>query len=156
MRASGFTVVEVLIILFLLGILGFWSYNGVNSILEYTSIYNTAVLLASDIKECQNISMQEGVISRIVLDIVGNRYYLVKVEKSPKVYRAVSLIENVNFGWTSFNKYKVEFDPIGCPDMRDVGTPDKGGTIALKSRNRWMYVIVTPVTGYVRISEKPP
>ncbi|MGB9682823.1 MAG: type II secretion system protein [bacterium] len=156
MKTSGFTLVELLIVFAMLGFIGILSYNGITNSLEYLSLYNSAVLLANDIKECQNISMQEGVISRIVLDIVGDRYYLVKVENTPKVFRAVSLIGGVDLNWTNFAKYRIEFDPVGCPDMRDVGTPDKGGTVALKSKNRWVYVIITPVTGHVRVSEKLP
>jgi prepilin-type N-terminal cleavage/methylation domain-containing protein len=158
MESFGFTLIEILAVLSVFGFLGVWSYNGINNVLEYLSLYNSAVLLANDIKECQNVSMQEGVTSKIILDMSGekNKYYLVKVEKSPKVYRTVFLIKDVNLGWTSFNNYKIEFDPIGCPDMSDIGTPDKGGTVALKSKDRWMYVIVTPVTGHVRISEMPP
>jgi hypothetical protein len=156
MKSFGFTLVELLIVLLTLGLIGVLGYNGVNSTLEVLSLYNSAVLLANDIKECQNISMQEGVISRVVLDLVGDRYYLVRVENTPKVFKTVPLIGGIDLNWTNFTKYRIEFDPVGCPDMRDVGTPDRGGTVALKSRNKWMYVIITPVTGHVRISEKLP
>jgi hypothetical protein len=101
--------------------------------------------------------MEEGITTRILLDIKENKYHLVKVEKVPVLYKTFLLEGGVSLSWTNFKKYKIEFDPVGCPDMSDVGTPDRGGTIALKSRsNKFLYVIITPVTGYVRISEEPP
>lgn len=153
----GFTLVELLVVLFLLSLVVILGVNSFSKVLEYNSLNTSAILLAKSIKTCQNISMEEGVRTRIVLDFVDNRYHLIRVEKLPKIFSTYYLGSDITFSWTNFSKKVIEFDPVGCPDMRDVGTPDKGGTIAIKSKsNRYLYVILTPVTGHVRISEKPP
>ncbi|MCX7795176.1 MAG: prepilin-type N-terminal cleavage/methylation domain-containing protein [bacterium] len=153
----GFTLIELLMTLFILGIVVLVSVNFSSKVLEYNSLNTSAILLAKSIKMCQNISMEEGVRTRILLDFVDNKYHLIRVEKLPKIFSTYYLGNDIAFSWTNFSKKIIEFDPVGCPDMRDVGTPDKGGTIAIKSRsNRFLYIIITPVTGYVRISENPP
>lgn len=154
---EGFTLIEILLVVSLLGLLTLVITNSFGRLREYNEIYSSAVRLARDIRMCQNISMEEGITTRILLDFVSNRYHLIKVERLPVLYKTVPLEGSVSFSWTNFKRYKIEFDPVGCPDMSDVGTPDKGGTIALKNRNnRFFYIIITPVTGYVRISESPP
>lgn len=154
---DGFSLVELLSVIFLSGLLTLVVTNSFRRLIEYNELHTTAIRLARDIKMCQNISMMESVTTRILLDIVNNRYHLIRVEKFPMIYETVPLSGSVSFSWTNFKKYKIEFDPVGCPDMSDVGTPDKGGTVALKTKsNRFLYVIVTPVTGYVRLSETPP
>lgn len=153
----GFTVLELLIVLAVLSLAILISVNPFGKVLEYSNLNTSAIILAKSIKTCQNISMEEGVRTRILLDFVDNRYHLIRVEKIPKIFSTYYLGKGIVFSWTNFSKKVIEFDPVGCPDMRDVGTPDKGGTIAIKSRsNRHLYVIITPVTGYVRVSEKPP
>lgn len=153
----GFTVLELLIVLAVLSLAILISVNPFGKVLEYSNLNTSAIILAKSIKTCQNISMEEGVRTRILLDFVDNRYHLIRVEKIPKIFSTYYLGNGIVFSWTNFSKKVIEFDPVGCPDMRDVGTPDKGGTIAIKSRsNRHLYVIITPVTGYVRVSEKPP
>jgi len=153
----GFTLIEVLVTLSIISLIGLLSINSFDKILEYNNLNTSAILLARDIKMCQYISMEEGVRTQILLDFLENRYHLIKVEKLPKVFSTSYLKDGISFSWTNFSKKLIEFDPVGCPDMSDVGTPDKGGTIAIKSMsNRYLYVIITPVTGYVRISENPP
>lgn len=153
----GFTVLELLIVLAVLSLAILIGVNPFGKVLEYSNLNVSAIILAKSIKTCQNISMEEGVRTRILLDFVDNRYHLIRVEKIPKIFSTYYLGNGIVFSWTNFSKKVIEFDPVGCPDMRDVGTPDKGGTIAIKSRNnRHLYVIITPVTGYVRVSEKPP
>ncbi len=153
----GFTVLELLVSLAILSLVFLISVNPFGKILEYSNLNTSAILLAKSIKVCQNVSMEEGVRTRILLDFVDNRYHLIRVEKIPKIFATYHLGNDIVFSWTNFSKKIIEFDPVGCPDMRDVGTPDKGGTIAIKSRsNRYLYVIITPVTGYVRVSEKQP
>lgn len=156
-RCMGFTVLELLIVLFLLSLVVILSINPFSKVLEYNNLNTSAILLAKSIKTCQNISMEEGVRTRILLDFVNNRYHLIRVEKLDKTFSSFYLGEGISFSWTNFSNKVIEFDPVGCPDMRDVGTPDKGGTVAIKSKNnRLLHIIITPVTGYVRISEKPP
>jgi len=41
--------------------------------------------------------------------------------------------------------------------FRYTGAPNQGGHVALKDeKGNWLYVIVTPVTGRVRIGSEPP
>ncbi|MBC7319390.1 prepilin-type N-terminal cleavage/methylation domain-containing protein [bacterium] len=153
----GFTLIELLVTLAILSLVSLLSVNPFSRVLEYNNLNTSAILLAKSIRMCQNISMEEGVRTRILLDFVDNSYHLIKVEKLPRVFSTYYLGNDIVFSWTNFSKNIIEFDPVGCPDMRDVGTPDKGGTIAIKSKsNRYLYIIVTPVTGNVRISERPP
>lgn len=153
----GFALTEVLVTLSTVSLLLSLLSVNLSKILEYNNLNISAILLAKDIKTCQYISMEEGVRTQILLDFTDNKYYLIRVEKLPKIFSTSYLKDGVNFSWTNFTKKLIEFDPVGCPNMSDVGTPDKGGTIAIKSKsNRYLYVIITPVTGHVRISEKPP
>ncbi|HHV80603.1 MAG: prepilin-type N-terminal cleavage/methylation domain-containing protein [Dictyoglomi bacterium] len=153
----GFSLIELLVVVSLLGVLIPTGTNSFIGLIEYNHLCTAALTLAKNIRMCQYISMEEGITTRILLDIKENKYHLVKVEKVPVLYKTFLLEGGVSLSWTNFKKYKIEFDPVGCPDMSDVGTPDRGGTIALKSKsNKFLYVIITPVTGYVRISEEPP
>ncbi|MGC8971314.1 MAG: prepilin-type N-terminal cleavage/methylation domain-containing protein [bacterium] len=153
----GFTLIEVLVTLTTFSLLLSLLSTNLSKIIEYNNLIVSVRLLVKDIKMCQYISMEEGVRTQILLDFTDNKYSLIRVEKLPRVFSISYLKDGVNFSWTNFTKKLIEFDPVGCPNMSDVGTPDKGGTIAIKSKsNRYLYVIITPVTGHVRISEKPP
>jgi len=153
----GFALIEILVTLSTISLLLSVLSINMSKILEYNNLNVSALLLVKDIRMCQYISMEEGVRTQILLDFTDNKYHLIRVEKLPKVFSTSYLKDGVNFSWTNFAKRIIEFDPVGCPDMSDVGTPDKGGTIAIKSKNnRYLYIIITPVTGHVRISERPP
>lgn len=153
----GFSLIEVLIVLSILSLLVLIGTNSFSKLIEYNYLYTNSMTLARNIRLAQFISMEESVTTRILLDFQQNRYHLIKIDKYPILYKTFSLEGGITFSWTNFKKYRIEFDPVGCPDMSDVGTPDRGGTIALKSKNnKFFYVIITPVTGYVRISEEPP
>lgn len=108
-----------------------------------------AIELAAHIREVRIAAIASGEGSGVVFFLFDDRYRL----ELPGSRRLVKLPAGVHFAACNFplelGRYTLSF--------RHTGAPNRGGHVVLRDdKGRRLYVIVTPVTGRVRIDEKPP
>ncbi|MBS4030490.1 MAG: GspH/FimT family protein [Clostridiales bacterium] len=113
------------------------------------SLRTAAAELAVRIRETRHTAISSGQTCTIVFYEFSGRYKL----DYPEGITWVWLPEGVNYAGNNFplkdNRPTLSF--------RYTGAPNQGGHVVLKDQkgNR-LYVIVTPVTGRVRIDSEPP
>lgn len=105
--------------------------------------------LASDIRLAQQASITTRVNTRFEFRFYNNDYRVFY----PHGRQTVRLPDGIAYNAITFpfsgGYYRVHFTPSGAPSS--------GGTVVLKNRKgEKIYVIVTPATGRVRISQEPP
>lgn len=146
---NGFTIIELFITLALLGILlvivlprlpvrASWQLEG------------AARKLAVDLRLTRNESVSSGKICQVKFFVYTELYQLTLADEK----RLVKLPEGIAFqGMTTFEK-----DPVNpYVSFNALGRPSRGGTVILRSdQGDKRYIIVTPVTGRVRVSKTPP
>lgn len=142
----GFTLVELLIVVLLLGILGALTVPGFRTGLVRHQVDTAARLLAADIREVQERVLNRESADEFKIHFGENRY---TVLQNTRVIKAVDLPGGVSIVSAGF----------GGSDMRvwfrngSVSPQDGGGTVVLKHRATGLEsrVVVKPVTGRVRI-----
>ena len=149
-RNKGFTLIELMVVIGIISLMLGLSINGINSLLQWSKLNRTAVLLCSELKNTQSRAFYEGVCYKIEFQPTFdcptlNKY---KIFKEYELCKEIKL-EGVELFKTNFTDNRVRFNPNGVPSM--------GGTVTLKnSRGKILYVIMTPVTARVRVSPEPP
>lgn len=144
---GGFTLLELLCVLALIGILSSIIMPRLISLANW-KLEGTARAMATDIRLVQQEALVHGESAEIFFLGSHNCYQL----RLPEGSRMVYFPEEVSYkGATSFST-----DPF--LKFTELGTPaGGGGTVTLQTSNgSKMYVIVTPVTGRVRVSKTPP
>jgi prepilin-type N-terminal cleavage/methylation domain-containing protein len=146
MRDKGFTLIELLAALAVMAIVAALLWPRVASLSRW-KLESAARSLAGDLRLVRQEAITTGKASKVEIFIYPNRY---RVRLSGED-RWVDLPEGVFFDGVTFggNPPYVHFNMLGHPSS--------GGTIILKSsRGEKRYVILTPVTGRVRVSRNPP
>jgi prepilin-type N-terminal cleavage/methylation domain-containing protein len=148
-RKNGLTMVEMMAVLMVLAIMmavvlplavqaGQWQLK------------TAAAGLASDIRETRHKAIVEGVNCYLVFYEFTGRYKLMGPEGSSWV----SLPQGVSY---AANNFPLSMDNRPTLYFRHTGAPNRGGHVGLKDKEgNKLYVIVTPVTGRVRIDKVPP
>lgn len=148
----AFTVVELLCVLALLGLIAAITFPTVAGVSSSRDIELAARGMAMDIRRTQQKAITAGWTQYIEFRTNADDYRLrdgrteerTTVKLPPGVtYRSVNF--PIVDGWyrqLSFNRS---------------GAPNRGGTVALTNNaGDVIYIIVTPATGRVRISDQPP
>jgi len=144
-RNSGFTLIELVVIVGIISILLVISFKGLLNMKQNMDLNRVAHQLEATLKNCQSKAMYTGSYYKMDFYTSLNRY---------RVYCETDLVqdiqlENINLHYTNFTNHKVYFYKTGVPSM--------GGTVTLKTKNgKTLYVIMTPVTARTRISRTPP
>lgn len=145
-QTEGFSLLELLIAMAVTAILLAIIWPNV-SLLSRWKVKTAAATLASDLRLARQEAITTGRVSRVVFFIYTNSYQL----RLPEESRLVYLPDGVFFEGISFQ---------GIPPyvhFNMLGHPSGGGTVILKSKEGdKLYVVVTPVTGRIRISRTPP
>jgi Tfp pilus assembly protein FimT len=101
--------------------------------------------IVTRIRQAKIEAIQSGKDVRLLFDVAQNR--LLYRGKSGKT-EIVGFPREVTLYTTNF--------PSNTLFFYSSGTPSAGGTVTIRSGAKRRYIIVTPVTGRVRCSEKPP
>jgi general secretion pathway protein H len=103
--------------------------------------------MASLLKMARQQAMSSGQPKTVVFYPASGKY---KVNGSTSYYLkpGICFVGNTTFTMKSGGQPACGFSPSGAPSS--------GGTVTLRSGDKFMYVIVNPVAGRVRISESPP
>jgi len=143
---NGYTLLELLCVLALMGILSALAVPRLIYIAHW-ELEGAARAMAADIRLVQQEAIVHGECTEVYFLGSHDSYQL----RLPNVNRMVYLPEGVNYeGQTSFPT-----DPF--LKFNYLGAPGGGGTVTLQTKSgSKRYVIVTPVTGRVRVSKTPP
>jgi prepilin-type N-terminal cleavage/methylation domain-containing protein len=142
---NGFTLLELMVVVAIVSTLSVWSFRGLLIAKENLDLNMAAQQLAATLKECQSCAMYTGSYYWVKFQPAINRY---QVFRENELINSV-MLDNIIIHNVNFTDYEVYFYKTGTPSM--------GGTVTLKTKHgRKLYVIMTPVTARVRISDKPP
>ncbi|MFZ2330846.1 MAG: GspH/FimT family protein [Atribacterota bacterium] len=142
---NGFTLLELMVVIAIVSTLSVWLFKGIFIAKSNLDLNMAAQQLAATLKECQSCAMYTGSDYKVEFYPSINRY---------RVFCDYNVIKDVQLGniilhYTNFTIGRVRFYSLGTPSM--------GGTVTLKTKyGKTLYVIMTPVTARVRISDKPP
>jgi len=147
-REKGFTLLEVLAVVFVLGLLTVTAFTAVHS-LNRGQLKTSAQLLANHIREARLTAMTNGVTCTLTFYELGGRYRL----DLPDGTRYIKLPEGVRFAANNFP----QVDRRPTLRFRYTGAPNRGGHVTLKDESgAGISIIVTPVTGRVRLEHILP
>lgn len=147
-RRQGVVLTELLMVLLLLGILTAIAIPAMRSFGQWP-LRAASQEMAARIREARQTAMATGNICYVVFFEFSARYRL----ELPTGREWINLPSEVVFGGINFPL----FDNRPTVYFRYTGAPNRGGHLILRDRNgRRRFIIVTPVTGRVRISETPP
>jgi len=144
-RNKGYTLIELMVVVGIISLLLGLSLNGLYNLIQWSKLNRTAVILSSELKNTQSRAFYEGIYYKLQFWPSLDRY---------RIYKQTELIDDIilkdiDLFNTNFTDNNLYFYPNGVPSM--------GGTVTLKNnRGKILYVIMTPVTARVRISQNPP
>ncbi|NLN07165.1 MAG: prepilin-type N-terminal cleavage/methylation domain-containing protein [Firmicutes bacterium] len=148
MGDKGFTMLEVLIVLLLLAIVAALAVPAVAALSTW-QLQAAVREMVSDMREVRETAITHGLTCSLVFYEIGGRYRLNL--PGGTIWR--ELPQGVSYAAVNF----LGVDGRPTLAFRYTGAPNRGGHLALiDQRGRKKYIIVTPVTGRVRVDDKPP
>lgn len=146
MNKKGFTIIEIVLVIALIGILATISLPVYKKTAAHYSLITAARMIASDIRLAQQRSITESRSYRLLFNTGSDNYQLLSVSNKSEINYLPKGIKIIR---TNFTDKTLSFLPSGAPSQ--------GGRVVLENRfGGRRYIIVTPATGRVRISDKPP
>lgn len=147
-KVKGFTAIELLAVMAIVSLLVALTLPGFNQALDYIKLRKDAVELSREIR----LVRQRAIATQTSNQIRFYPYYHYYRTYQPTVNHRLD--DGIKFLYVSFPPdaqgwVLCRFNPLGVPAA--------GGTVALQNgKGQKLYVIVSPVTGRVRISSTPP
>jgi prepilin-type N-terminal cleavage/methylation domain-containing protein len=142
---QGFTLIELIVVLFLISFLFLFSLPSLANLRNILIGKTVVQKISSQVRIAKIEALNQGKTTKIVFDTVQNKYIYTnssgKSSHHPMPDEAIL--------------YRTNF-PLNTLRFYSTGTPSSGGTITLRIGSNLKYIIITPVTGRVRISDKPP
>lgn len=139
LNQSGISLIEVLLVIFLISILGSFSFSLGARTLEDYKLNKAAKILVADLRETREKALTENVWQQFKVFAGVNKY---RISKVGAPVQDVQLEKGVTFLTGNLD---LSFYPSG--------TPSGGTTIVLCNRNgKQARIIIAPVTGRIRLS----
>lgn len=147
--SRGSSLAELLVVLALLSLLSAAALPAVGRQREKKLLETTAETIAMHMRLAQGHAVASNSTARLIFYTFSHMYYVELSGQREWVYLPAELsIVAINFPLI-YNRRELSFNMLGVPNQ--------GGYISLKDeREEKIYVIITPVTGRVRISRYPP
>jgi type II secretory pathway pseudopilin PulG len=147
--ATGFTIIEVTIVLLIISIVFIAALPVTGKAASFFNLKHSANQMAADIREVQQRALSESC-SLYMIDFYPDKYVIKKSSHSVAIIiDAVYLPQGIRIDNTNFSEGKIRFSAEGTP---------RGGTVTLRDQktNKFRFVIVASITGRVRVSDQPP
>ncbi len=144
----GIVLIELIVVLIIIAMLAAIMVPLYNHI-ERWSLRTAATELAVNIRETRHTAITTGKTCFVIFYWDSRRYKLDYQDK--EIW--VRLPKDISYAVNNFPQN------FGAPTLsfRFTGAPNQGGHVSLKdNKGNRLYVIVTPVTGRVRIDDKAP
>jgi prepilin-type N-terminal cleavage/methylation domain-containing protein len=144
---SGVSLMELLVVMFLLSLILLIAGMPLINLVTGSKLQATARELASNMRLAQREAISRGLACWIRFYESGNYRLSIPDDKGEYIHKLVQLPNGI----TVHRNLPTDlyFLPTGAPSM--------GGTVILESeQGEKLYVILTPATGRVRVSEEPP
>lgn len=142
----GFTLVELLVVVLVLGILGALTVPGFRTGLARHQLDTTARMLAADIREVQELTLnEESPTQEFYIMFYEHSYHILK---NDRILKNVDLPPGITLTLVTFIGQKQVWFSNGS-----VSPKGSGGTVRFRQQQLglWSDVVVKPVTGRVRI-----
>lgn len=147
----GFTLIELLCVIALLGMIALMATPVVANMSRSRNLEVAAQSMAMDMRKAQQKAITAGWSQLIEMRESVNDYRIKDGKTGAR--ETVKLPEGVRYNSINFPRV----DGYHLLSFNRRGAPNSGGTVALTDNSgKVIYVIVTPATGRVRISEEPP
>lgn len=155
---SGFTLIELIVVLGVVSVVVFLGILSVGGFLSRSRLKNSAEDIASTLRWARRLSITKRREYRVVFDPARRKYWIEDEEKMV-IEGKHSLLENVAFANPDLWKREeedgiVEFDD---PDDDSLSFYPQGtaetGSIYLKNEGsgRWYTITISSTTGYIRV-----
>lgn len=154
-KASGFTLIEIIIVVVILSIAAMAAIPLMSSASD-VQIRSAANLIAADLEYAKSMAISRGQNYSVVFDEGANSYQI-EDQSSNVIQHPVkkgfpyvmnfsndSRLGKVNITSTNLSSGKVTFDCLGSP-------VDNGGTITISASGITATITIEPVTGYISI-----
>ena len=157
-KVSGYTFVELLSVLAILGLIALLAWPRYQALADELALRQDAAIMARELRLARQSAITYGrecaVAFRPSSSTFSSTTYVFRQGQNS---RTINLRRGVETAWTRFPQDPVNLGNWSACRFLPLGTPNKGGTIHLRNRrSQSLYVVVTPVTGRVRISETDP
>ncbi|MBT9172797.1 MAG: hypothetical protein DDT21_01183 [Syntrophomonadaceae bacterium] len=145
---KGYTMVELLVVLAIAALVLLTVFPARRQ-LSHWQLQGAALELAARVRETRHAAIASGQRTELVFFLFDGLYRV----RCPERDVLVRLPPGLSFAAINFPTDGVRH----TLSFRFTGAPNQGGHVALRnSAGRLLYVIVTPVTARVRISDQPP
>lgn len=155
-RGAGYTLVELMVTVALVGVIAGMAAPAFYGVVAHYRLETVAWEIAVNIRHVQQRAITDSHAGYKIAFVLDREYYRIHLNaEKPMEYERHEMppgidLESTTFGQVSSSVRELTFGVKGNP------LPG-GGTITLHSSNgEYRYVIVTPVTGRVRVSREPP
>jgi len=163
MSSRGFTLIEILIVVIILGIAAAMAIPLASSAGGF-QLTAAADMVAADMEYARSISISRGRNYSVVFDTADDSYKLVVDSNGTTIPHTVNKgddyvvdfadegLEKVHINSTGFDSDTVSFDYLGSP-YEGGGSPLNSGSVTLQAGSTTKTVNVEPVTGFISICE---
>ena len=164
MRAKGFTVIELVMVILLAGILSILVASDINSSLWTSRLEAARFKLKSDMIYAQNLAVTQAVKHGVIIDVSNDSYLLYRQDPSNIIDHPLDLmpfiesfagdpsfagVDIVSAGFGPSLGNRVEFDMLGTPSD-GAGNLTSNGSVVLNCRGMTAVINVTNSTGWVQ------
>ena len=152
---SGFTLIEIIIVIVLIAIMTFVAVPQMSNTLRAKRLYDAVEKLNDDINYCRDYAISQHTNTGIVYDIGLNRYRLFYGTSWATAIPLIDPARNSNTWLTISTDYiGVSLQSVSFTNTRVSfdwwGTPSEGGTVVLTNGINTHTTTVNAETGYVQ------
>ena len=148
----GYSMIELLFVLLLLGLVTAIAYPVVSSGNDKRQLEIAANTMAMDMRKMQQKAVTTGSTQFMEFRIAVNDYRIRDSRDETK--STTKLLEKITYRSVTFPSTDGWYRQLS---FNRTGAPNRGGTVGLvNDQGELLYIIVTPATGRVRVSESPP